>query len=218
MRVGNRNAARDDFTVAEKLQPTGQTQAAMAYSFSATGDDYHLAVSLYRSAINRDFKTAVVFNNLGYCLMCTQEGDDEAAQWFRKATQADPRLQVAYHNRATLELKKAWNHRDRLSYDDLREGLAAIARAIDLGPATAQMHLDAARLCVLAAKIEPRWKELALDHLASAIDRGLPPAHLKSDRILDPLHGARFDRLTERPAMNSTQIPPVRVLDPLEGN
>jgi hypothetical protein len=150
--------------------------------------------------------------------MCTGQADAEAAQRFREAIKADSRLQIAYYNHATLELRKAANHLDQFSYDALREGLAAIAKAIDLGPATAQVHLDAARLYVVAAKIEPRWQELALDHLAAAIDRGLPPAQLRSDRILRPLRGARFNGLTERPAVSSPQIPPVRVLDPLDGS
>lgn len=218
MRVGKLNAALDDFTLAERLEPTGQTQAALAYGHAAQGR-YPLAVASYKSAIQRGFRTAVVYNNLGHALMCMPDGTDvEAAQSYRKATQADPRLQVAYYNHATLELKKAWNHLDQFSYDDLREGLAAIGKAIELGPATAPMHLDAARLYVLAAKIEPRWQELALEHLSAALDRGLPPAQLKSDRILRPLRGARFDRLTERPGTNATQVPPVRVLDPLEGS
>src|SRR5262249_44155192 len=184
MKLGKRNAARDDFTLADKLQPTGQTQAALAYSYSATGDNYTLAVSYYRSAINRDFKTAAVFNNLGYSLMCTQEGDDEAAQYYQKAIKADPRLQIAYYNQATLALKKACNQPVPISQEALREGLEAMAKAIELGPVPAQFYLDAARLWVLAAKIEPRWKELALEQLGAAIDRGLPPANLNSDRIL----------------------------------
>jgi tetratricopeptide (TPR) repeat protein len=218
MQVGMRNAARDDFTVAENLQPTGQTIAALAYSYSATGDDYALAASHYKSAINRGFKTAVVCNNLGYSLLWTKEGDDAAAKWLREAITADPHLQIAYYNQARLALKKAMKDRDRVSPHDLKEGLTAIGRAIELGPATAQVHLEAARLYVVAAKIEPRWQELALDHLAAAIDRGLPPAQLTRDTILRPLHGARFQRLAERPATGSAPMRPAQVLDPLEGS
>ncbi len=219
VRVGKRNAARDDFTLADKLQPTGQTQAALAYSYSATGDNYTLAVGYYRAAIQRGFRTAVVYNNLGYSLLCMPDGGEEdAAGWFGKAIQADPRLQVAYYNLAKVALKKADHRLDGIPEDDLRKGLAAIARAIELGPETAQMHQDAAWLYVLAAKIEPRWKELALGHLVSAIDRGLPPVSLKNDPVLRSLHGPEFDRLTERPAVNAPRTPSLRVLDPLEGN
>ena len=217
MKVGQLNAALDDFTSADKLQPTGQTQAGLGYCYSAMGN-HLLAVSSYRSAINRGFKTAVVFNNLGYSLMCTQAGDDEAAQYYQKAITADPRLQIAYYNQATLALKKACNQQVPISPEALREGVKAIAKAIELGPETGQIHLDAARLWVLAAKIEPRWEELALEHLGAAIDRGLPPANLKSDRILRPLHGDRFKQLTERPAVNPSQTSLARVLDPLQGN
>jgi serine/threonine protein kinase/Tfp pilus assembly protein PilF len=220
MKLGKRNAARDDFTFADKLQPTGKTQAALAYSYSATGDDYALAAGHYKEAIKRNFKTAVVFNNLGYSLVQMKDPQaTEAADCFRKATEADPHLQIAYYNRASLALRKAWIHLDQFSDDDLREGLAAMTKAMELGPATAFMHLDAASLYVLAAKIEPRWQELALDHLAVAIDHGLPPADLKRTYgHFRPLHGARFQRLTERPTVGSPPKPTVRILDPLEGS
>jgi len=218
MKVGKLNAARDDLTLADKLQPTGQTQAALGYCYSALGH-HSWAVGCYRKAIQRDFRTGGVLNNLGYSLKFTPGGaEEEAAQWFEEAIKADPRLQVAYHNRAIVELKKACEQPDRISSEALRKGLEAIARAIELGPATGEIHLDAARLWVLAEKIEPRWKERALAHLDAAIDRGLPPANLKNDRILRPLHGAEFKRLTERSAVKSSQTPLVRVLDPLQGN
>jgi serine/threonine protein kinase len=214
--VGKLNAARNDITAAERLQPTGQAQAALAYSYSATGDNYTLAVAYYRSALTRGFKTAVIYNNLGYSLMWTQEGDEAAAECFQKAVQADPRLQIAHYNQSTLALKKAVKGRGLVSPDDLRAALDAITRALDLGPATAQLHLDAARLYVVAAHIEPRWQELALGHLAAAIDLGLPPTRLNGDVILRPLHGARFSRLAQRPAVNVPQPLAVRVLDPLQ--
>jgi tetratricopeptide (TPR) repeat protein len=219
MKVGKLNAALDDFTLADKLQPTGQTQAGLGYCYSALGHD-RWAVGYYSFAIQRDFKTAVVFNNLGYSLMCAKDGaDEEAAECFRKAIKANPRLQIAYYNQATLALKKAWRDRSRVSSQTLREGLEAITRAIELGPESGQIHLAAAHLWVLAAKIEPGWKELAFEQLGAAIDRGLPPANdVKIDQILRPLHGDRFNHLIERPAVKSAQTPLLRVLDPLQGN
>jgi hypothetical protein len=210
-RVGKMYAAADDLILADKLQPTGQTQAALGYCYSLMGN-HRWAIGCYRLAMARDFKTAVVFNNLAYSLMMTGEDDKAAAEYLRMATQADPRLQAAYYNLATLELKKAVNDRDRIS----SEGLVAIAKAIELGPTTARLHLDAAYLCVLASKIEPRWKELALEHLEAAIDRGLPPTDLKKDPVLRLLAGDRFKRLTERPAVNASPTHNPRVLDPLE--
>jgi serine/threonine protein kinase/Flp pilus assembly protein TadD len=216
MKAGKLNAAEDDFKLADKLQPTGQTQAALGHCYSLTGN-HKSAVGCYQFAIQRDFKTAVVFNNLGFSLMCTG-AHAEAAQLFRKAIQVDPRLQTAYYNLATLELKKAWGDDRpprRSPPEGLKEGLEAMAKAIELGPPTAQLHVDAAKLWVLAARIEPRWKERALEHLDAAIDRGLPPANLKN-KILRPLEGDRFKRLTERPAVTPSATPPVWVLDPLE--
>jgi serine/threonine protein kinase/Flp pilus assembly protein TadD len=217
LKVGKRKAAEDDFLLADKLQPTGQTQAALGYCYNVMGN-HDWAVGCYRIAIQKGFKTAVVFNNLGYSLKFTPDAGDEAALFLRKAIHTDPHLQPAYYNLATLQLKNAWNDHDRrrISPEALKEGLAAMARAIELGPATAQLHLDAAYLWVLAARFEPRWKERALEHLDAAIDLGLPPANLKKDKILRPLEGERFKRLTERVAVNAAQTPLLRVLDPLE--
>jgi serine/threonine protein kinase/Tfp pilus assembly protein PilF len=216
MRVNKLNAALDDFTLADKLQRTGQTQAALGYCYSSQGH-HRWALDCYREAIRRDFKKAAVFNNLGYSLM-VDEADVEAAECFRQAIRADPLLQIPYYNLATLELKKAVNRPGAISPQRLKEGLDAIVKALELGPATAQLHHQAAHLCVVAEKIEPRWRELALEHLEAALDRGLPPADLKMHAILQPLHGDQFKRLTERPAVKSAQTLLARFLDPLEGN
>jgi tetratricopeptide (TPR) repeat protein len=221
MKIGKLNAALDDFTLADERKPTGQTQAGLAYCYHALGR-YPLAISCYKNAVKRGFTTAVVLNNLGYSLMFTEGADPEAAQCFRQAIKADPRLQIAYCNQVTLALKTVANGRDRRRPEGtleevLREGLDASARAIELGPPTAQMHLEAARLYTLANKIEARWKEEALGHLDAAIDRGLPPSNLEIDEILRPLDGGRFKRLTERPAVKSAETPLVRILDPLQG-
>jgi serine/threonine protein kinase/Tfp pilus assembly protein PilF len=221
MKVGMLTNALDDFKLADQLQPTGRTQAALGYCYNVLADRYNAqenrerAIRCYQTAIQRDFKTAVVFNNLGSSLM-RQRHDVEASECFREAIKADPRLQIAHFNLAVLALKKAVNQRDRRPPETLKEGLEAIAKAIELGPATAEVHFDAARLLVLGAKIEPRWKERALQHLGAAIDRGLPPANLKIDPILLPLHGAGFTRLTERSAVGSAQASLARVLDPLK--
>jgi tetratricopeptide (TPR) repeat protein len=216
MKLGERKAAADDLVLADKLQPTGQTQAALGYCYAEI--NHHWAVDCYKLAIERDFKTAVVFNNLAYSLMHTPDGDAEAAQYLRKAIQADPRLQPAYYNLAELQLKKAVPDLDRrpISPEVLKEGLAAIAKAIELGPATATHHRAAAQLWVLAAKIEPCWKERALEHIDAAIDRGLVPATLIKDRGFRPLEKDLLKRVIERPAVNSSPTHPVRVLDPLE--
>jgi serine/threonine protein kinase/Flp pilus assembly protein TadD len=215
LKVGRLHAAEDDLKLADKLRPTGETQAAIGYCYNIM-EVHHWALGCYRIALERDFKPAVVFNNLGYSLMSTNGGDDKAAAYLRKAIQADPRLQPAYYNLAILELRQGWDRRDRISAEGLREGLAAMAKAIELGPATATLHRDAAQLWVFAAKLEPRWKERALEHVDAAIDLGWPPAELKKNKILRPLDGERFQRLTDRPAVNAPQTLPLRILDPLD--
>jgi serine/threonine protein kinase len=215
LKVGKRKAAEDDFLLADQLEPAGRTQAALGYCYDVM-EEYPRAVGCYKTAIARGFKTAVVFNNLGHGLAFTPGADNEAAQFLRKAIEADPCLQVAHFNLARLLLKKATYNHNQLSPEDAREGLAAITRAIELGPAPALMRLDAAHLCVLAAKVEPRWKEMAFEHLSAAIDRGWSPPSLKKDSMLRPLESDQFKRLTERPAVNASQQSLVRTLDPLE--
>jgi serine/threonine protein kinase/Flp pilus assembly protein TadD len=215
LKIGELKAAEDDLILADKLDPTGQTQAALGYCYNAM-QRHQAAASCYRIALSRNFKTAVIFNNLGYSLAFTEGRDAEAAEFLRQAIKTDPGLQMAYYNLAGLQLKKAWNNRDLVSPEGLKEGVAAIARAIELGPAPAKMHVDAAHLWVLAEKIEPAWKEKALEHLSAAIDRGLTPTALRTDKFLLPLRGEQFRRLTERAAVQVPQTPIVRVLDPLE--
>jgi serine/threonine protein kinase/Tfp pilus assembly protein PilF len=215
LKLGKWKAAKDDLLQADQLQPTGRTQAALGYCYHVL-EDADLAIGCYRIAIQRDFKTAVVFNNLGYILTKTKDGNDEGAKILRLAIKADPRLQPAHYNLAISDLKKALSDPKGTWPEPRKEGLAEIAKAIELGPATAQHHLEAAHLWVLAAKIEPQWKARALDHLKVAVDLGLPPASLKMDPILRPLEGDRFQRLSERPAVNAAPMAPVRILDPLD--
>jgi serine/threonine protein kinase/Flp pilus assembly protein TadD len=213
LKAGKHNAAEDDFKLADKLRPTGQTQAALGYCYSVMGKD-ELAVFCYKGAIKRGFESAVAFNNLGFSLMC-QGTDEEAASYFQKAINTDPRLQIANYNRAALELKKACHNTDLMTEQRLKESRDAIDSALELGPATAIgfIHRDAARLYVLAAGVEPRWEDLAFEHLAKAIEGGVPPASLNDDPYLRPLQGdARFQRLMEKPIVKVPVMYNLRLL------
>jgi serine/threonine protein kinase/Flp pilus assembly protein TadD len=214
LKVGKLNAAEQDLILADKLEPTGPTQAALGYCYNVM-EKPQLAVGSYRIAIQRDFQTAVVFNNFAYSLMRAQDGYDEAAQFLWKAIKTDPRLQAAYCNLAMLQVIKACYNRYQISPEGLKQDLAAIAKALELGPSSASgfIHRDAARMYVLAATVEPSWEDLAFEHLSKAIDRGVPPESLKDDQILAPLQGdARFHRLLERPAVNPAATYKLRLL------
>jgi serine/threonine protein kinase len=209
--------ALQDFLLVDKAAPSGQSKARLAYCYNQM-DRYDLAIFRYQDAISNGFQTAIVFNNLGYSLMRQGRGAElEGAQNLRRAIREDPGLQIAYYNLAMLRLAEACNslRRTPVSGQELREGVEAIMKAIELG-ANEELHRQAARLHVKADRVEPRWRELALDHVEKAIDLGLPLEKVKRDPIFNPLRDdPRFRGLLERPAAE----PPVRIrriLDPLE--
>jgi tetratricopeptide (TPR) repeat protein len=146
--------------------------------------NYALAATFFEKAIKKNFATSEIYANLAYCQMNTRGLDRQALANFQKAIELDPKNQMAYFQRARLDAILVLGNP---KYNSMTpEGLAALRMAFATGPATGLMHLEAAHHYVLAAKLEPRWKELALEHIQKAIQGGIPAKQVKIDGILKP--------------------------------
>src|SRR5262249_14124467 len=81
----------------------GKIKAALAYASTTHpgGGGHEAAISHYHKAIEAGVKTAQVYNNFGWSL-AQRNLRDQAKDYFTLAIQADPSLQIAYHNRLLL--------------------------------------------------------------------------------------------------------------------
>ena len=201
LKLGKKQLAVDDFTAADHLQPSGQTKASLAYGLTQlVPPKFKPAAFLYEKAIENGLATSDVYLNLAYCRMQIRGGDRKAVDALQKAIALDPKNQMAYYQRARLDVKLV---SDNPAYNTLTpEGLAALRQAFEIGPATGPMHLEAAYHYVLAQELEPRWKELALDHVQKAIEGGVTADQVKNDQILKPRleNEPRFAELLRMPS------------------
>lgn len=185
-------AALADLRHADKLEPSGQVKAMLAYCCSKhQPPNWDAAIGYYKDAIKAGAGSAIVHNNLGYCLMMRGRGGSaEASENFARAVQLDPKFQLAHYQRALVDLKAGDARKIT------REGLDAMRKVFEVGPANGQLHLDAARLYALAEFQELRWKELALSHLEKALRRGIDARQVERDyRFKSLVADEAFQRL-----------------------
>jgi tetratricopeptide (TPR) repeat protein len=228
--------ALEDLTEADRMGRDGKVKAALGICLVQPDADqartnHHDAIRYYREAIRAGYGTARTYNNLGYSLAARGEFK-EAREAFTKAIRRDPKLQAAYYNRAVLCLRgvrgkpesptlaEAQDNRKR-SQQLLRAALADIEKAIRLGPGTADLYRDAARLYAVAALLGLSDRNLpkrGVQHLAKAVDLGCALRELRGDPILRAGLGGgpQFDGILNRrgPGRPAGRI--VRCPDPIE--
>src|SRR5262249_35116217 len=93
-------------------------------------------------------------------------------------------LQPARHNRARLALKLAVARRLEPDPACLRQGIDDVQEAARLGPVSADLCYDAARLCALATRSGNDLAALAIRYASQAAELGMPVAQLRNDYLL----------------------------------
>jgi serine/threonine protein kinase/Flp pilus assembly protein TadD len=221
LQLGDARGAQEDFLKAGTLSPDGRTAAALGYHLSRLRQ-HAAARACYERAIEAGFATAVVYADLGYTTLQSEPDQLEKARgYLTRALELNPDLQAAYHTRALVDLQKACLEPAYLP----RAGLEDVAAALALGPETADLHYDAARLYARAAehtdqaKAADTWPRHALAHLEAAVGLGQSPALLRKDsrfRALKDLPA--FGELCRQPVPPTPPVRAVRLLDPLAGS
>jgi tetratricopeptide (TPR) repeat protein len=236
---GNFGLALADFQRVDQLAPDGKVKACMGYCRNRLGFP-HDATFSYHKAIEAGFHTAAVFNNLG-CSYLERGKVENAQQSLDQAIALDPTLQAAFHNRAlvflhrSLSARNAWHASRRAggaagagpggegreaSVEKLKQllgrGISDIEKAIELGPGTAKLYYDAARLCALAAEFGGPLTP-ALKYSEQAVAHGYNPQVLGDDLLLEALkQDDRFPDLIRRAPPPRIPQPPARLIDPLQ--
>jgi serine/threonine protein kinase/Tfp pilus assembly protein PilF len=227
--------ALDDFRQLDELTPSGKAKACLAYCLNQM-EQHQAAGNWYEQAIRADFAPPAVHNNLGYCYLVGGRLDKACASLGR-AVQLDDRLQGAYHNRGLVAYQEAWlllQRADAASLQvppppgppeaqlraemaaRLQQGLADLRKAVALGPDSAELYVNAARLCALAGRRDPSLLAPGLGYLIKAVKLGADAGRLTTDRALEPLtQDPTFRALTlEQPAQARAVPASTRLLDP----
>jgi serine/threonine protein kinase/Tfp pilus assembly protein PilF len=223
-----------DYHAVDPLKSCGMTKACLGYCLNLTGQT-SAAIAYHGRAIEQGWATAEVFNNLGYSHLRRHNLDD-AERNLNRALCLKPDCAAAYYNRALVALKRVQAHpaffaarpvaHDGRAEDSipsevvahLERGIADVEKAIALGssPFAASLYYDAARLCAVASRRDPRLLPRALDYLSQAIAHGVDPKQLKGDAFLAPLQNdRRFQELLRQPSPPQPLPPAIPIVDPL---
>ena len=220
-------SALADYQEADRLASDARTKASIGYCLNQTGADPRFAIANYQAAHALGYDSAGLFNNLGYSqLKISKTAGAEAS--LDRAIELDPRLQAPHHNRAILHVQKATRLPPaKANEDDLKKwradiatsvqaGIRDITFAIKLGPASAEIYFDAARLHALAAETDPSQKEAALSYLQKAVALKFDTRKLAHDPTFSAVAGdATFQQLQKTPAPDEAPPRAVRVVNPV---
>ncbi|MCI0455935.1 MAG: serine/threonine-protein kinase [Gemmataceae bacterium] len=208
--------AMDSFREADRLGPDGKAKACLAYCCSRGPHINHdEALALNQKAIEEGHGTARVWNNLGWNYVRRPKGVnlDRARECFARALALDPTLQTAYHNRMQVALRLG----AQAPWELLQEAVQDMKQAVALGPETAELYHDGARVCSLAMKHDPALGELGLSYLERAIRHGQDIRFLRRDGLLLPGLGQlpRFQQILTGTQTEREAVIALRVLDPI---
>ena len=166
--------AFDDYQAAKQLAPSPSIDACLGYCLGRLGE-HRKAISFYRAAIEAGCDSAAVLNDLGRSLIYLGRFDD-AESFLRRAIGRDDSPQAAYHNLAVVFLSRALK-----TGETPPEALAYAARAVEIGPESADLCQHMAALQALAAKRDPALQQSALAYVKRAIALGMDAQFFRSD-------------------------------------
>lgn len=217
-----------DFQLSEQIQPSAKTRACMAHCLCLlTPPQLAPAEHYLQQCVAENYATAEVLNNLACVLSQESAQLWKALQLFDAAAAAKPNVALIRYNRAVAKLQLFYlserpdEERNGASAPysavDLLLGAAEdILTALELGPATPEMHREAARILVRLGELDPQVTERARKHLKIALRRGTTPESIRGDWALHPLLDAEALALIE--TVNPNCLRSCRLLDPLDGH
>ena len=183
--AGRTVLALEDYEEAAKQCPIPEIKACQAYCWALEG--YPQQASVFSNeAIQLGFATAEVYNNLGYSHLLAGDFQSATAA-LSEAIRRNESLQPALHNRALAELRWAANTQRPLHPSAGTD----IDRAIEVGPPTAYLYLDAARIYSRLEKEGGKHRERIIRYLSESLRLGLNPDIIRRE----------FKSLLENPAL-----------------
>lgn len=162
-----------DLARAIELKPNGETEAMLGYCCGKVRV-HREAITWYERAIQDGFRSAAIYNNLGYSHH-QLGGYRRAIVELNSALELDEDLLPALHNRALADLELSITE-DRIP----SVAIADIDRALKSSEGTAELYRDAARVYASASVFAPKWKASAVDCLRRATQLGMTRQSLES--------------------------------------
>jgi len=224
LRSGDMQLAFKDFTETAKVVEDGCVTACRAYCICTLDKQYGTASTWFKQAIDQQFASAAVYNDLGYCYLQTRKLE-EAARYLKEAVRLDGDLQPAFHNLAIVEFRLALQDKRSAASVWMEAAIEHIKTAIRLGPPTAELYLDSARTYATACRLQaqgllderPAYVERTLASCRQAIELGLDPDRLRNvGTCFPPLRNdPRFRELEATRRAASTSPRSVHLVDPL---
>jgi tetratricopeptide (TPR) repeat protein len=202
--------ATKDFEEATKLRPEGAYFAYWGY-VCAREDELSTDEAVFHGdqAIQRDFATPEVYNNLGFALYSIKEFG-RAVVALDQAVQLDPELTCARYNRALVFLQQALRSGGKVD----PQACVDIDHVVREGTPSAYLYYNAAQILWLSGDHSTGARARILEYLRMAVELGFPLATIQSD--FSPI-GDQISSLNILPA--KTELPPCtmddRLVDPL---
>jgi eukaryotic-like serine/threonine-protein kinase len=210
-RLGEFGIAQKDYNSAYKLENNPLIKACEGYCVSRA--NYHRgAIANYRAALAAGYdRPAVLYNNMGYgFLMLAQLNDAE--ECLAQAAELDGNLQAAHYNLVILAVQRVV-HGESIP----KAAFFHAARAVEIGPPTADLYHVVSALYATAARQDPSLIQPAIQYVAKAVQLGLPPKTFSSDTCYSALQKepAFRDALRTRQS-SSSPAKVLQLIDPLD--
>ncbi len=209
-RLGEFQLAFQDYTSANRLESSPILNACRGYCLSRI-KSYKAAMAMYDLALEAGYdRPALLHNNIGYsCLMLGQLA--EAEKHFQRAVQLDGNLQAAHYNMMMLLLRRALQ-----GQPVSKTALVHAAKAIEIGPRTADLYRRVSALYATAAKQDLTLIQPAIEYVGKAVELGArPEAFASGPRYSAFQKEPAFHDALSRPASESKPAKAVQLVDPL---
>lgn len=131
------------------------------------------AIDEYDRALVAGYHEAELFNNLGYCYshLGKPEYLRQARRFLNEAVALRPNMNAAYHNRAWLPLRQLPGPKG-LDPEAISLAVEDIRKALELGPVTGELLLDAGRILARATREDESFAAEALRFGRLAVQDG----------------------------------------------
>jgi tetratricopeptide (TPR) repeat protein len=228
------NQAFADFQRAEAVQPSGEISAGYSYCLFRLNGIREQAREKIAEAIERGYAPAEAHNNLAFFMLQNKGEFAKAVEHLEKSIALKPNLQAAYHNLGMLRFIQATiagAHKPPAKQINVSAtqgqrqqefrawfllGKADFRKALECGPASAELYRDAACLWALSTSYEPADIDDALKYLACAVSQGCVPNDLANNVSFHALvQDPRFQALCDLHKPSQPLLPTLRVVDPL---
>ena len=141
-----------------------------------------------------------MLNNLGFSCL-TQDELDDARTYLRRALEMDASLQAAHHNLVVVFLSEGVRGKPIPN-----EAFLHAARALEIGPKSADLYFNVAALYATAAKHDAKLRPAVIEYVGKAVAYGEAP-----DDILSEL---AFEELRDDPAFRKAVSGPCGIAGP----